>query len=109
MNHFSDKEGYNGIVATSTWRFRASQPPGDHPFGAYFTTLAPDTPNLAKRLGIPKRKLEYLFSFEDRGDLRPLQNKRGRLNKRGRWIFYSPQDYYVEEERQVYSGRTDQA
>ena len=28
------------------------------------------TPNLAKRFGIPKSKLEYVFSFGDRGDLK---------------------------------------
>jgi hypothetical protein len=99
MNHFTDQDGYNGIRATSPWRFRAHQPPGDHPFGAYFTTLPPGTPNRAKRLRIPKGKLEYLFVFADRGDLLPLRGARGS------WIFYSPEDYLVEEERQTSCGK----
>jgi hypothetical protein len=39
MNHFTNRDGYNGIVAASPWLFRAGQPPGGHPFGAYFTVL----------------------------------------------------------------------
>ena len=103
MNHFTDKTGYNGIRASPIWRFWASQPPDpvNHPFGAYFTTLTPDTPNLAIKLGIPKRKLEYLFSFVDKNDLIALDNDRGE------WIFYSPRDYEVEKERQVYHGKSE--
>jgi hypothetical protein len=103
MNHFTDQKGYNGIRASVTWHFKASQPPGDHPFGAYFTTLPPTTPKLAKRLGIPRAKLEYLFSFEDVGDLHPIEGDRGR------WIFYSAQDYDVEKARQHYCGRSDES
>src|SRR5437660_1245920 len=101
MNHYTDQDGYNAIRASSPWRFRASQPPDpkSHPFGAYFTTLPPDTPNLAIRLRIPKRKLEYLFSFVDGGDLIPLDGDRGE------WIFYSREDYYVEKDRQLYHGK----
>lgn len=102
MNHFTDRDGYNAIRAVSPWHFRASQPPGDHPFGAYFTTLEPGTPNLAKRLLIPKRKIEYLFSFDDLGDLKPLRGGRGEF------IFYSPQDYDVDEGRQRYCGTADE-
>ena len=72
-----------------------------HPLGAYFTTLLPDTPNLAVRLQIPKRKLEFLFSFVDRNDLIALDNDRGE------WIFYSKKDYHVVRERRIYHGRTD--
>jgi hypothetical protein len=103
MNHFTDQDGYNGIRAGSPWCFRAGQPPGNHPFGAYFTTLPPGTPNLAKRLGIPKSKLEYVFMFSDRGDLQPLPGGRGE------WIFYSPEDYFVAADRQTYSGKADEA
>ncbi len=38
MNHFTNRAGFNAINANQPWRFRAVQPPGDHPFGAYFTT-----------------------------------------------------------------------
>jgi hypothetical protein len=102
MNHYTDRAGFNGIRASSPWRFRAHQPPDprNHPFGAYFTTLPPDTPNLALRLRIPK--LEFLFSFLDRTNLIALDNDRGE------WIFYSKKDYYVVRERRIYHGRTDQ-
>ena len=103
LNHFTNLQGYHGIRAAPTWRFRASQPPDPrhHPFGAYFTTLAPDTLKLAKRLGIPKSKIEYLFSFADLGDLRRVDSDRGE------WIFYSPTDYDVTREslRQEYHGK----
>jgi hypothetical protein len=104
MHHYSDKDGYNAIGATSPWQFRASQPPGDHPFGAYFTTLPPGTPKLAVRLRIPKSKLEYVFTFIDVGDLTPLRGDRGE------WIFYSLTDYFVDEPRQRrdQTGRVDE-
>src|SRR5207248_9227796 len=98
MNHFTDRDGYNGIVAQPTWVFKASQPPGDHPVGAYFTTLGPETPKLSKKLGIPRRKLQYLFTFEDVGDLTRLPGGRGEF------IFYSPTDYEVAADRQQYAG-----
>ena len=90
--------------ASSPWQFRASQPPGERPFGAYFTTLPPGTPNLAKKLGIPKSKLEFVFTFIDTGDLTPLRGDRGR------WIFYSLGDYYVGSERQLLAqtGKVDE-
>lgn len=94
MHHYTDKDGYNAIRATSPWHFRASPPPGDHPVGAYFTTLPPGTPKLANRLRIPKSKLEYMFTFTDVGDLTALRGDRGE------WIFYSPTDYFVDERRQ---------
>jgi hypothetical protein len=94
MHHYTDRDGYNAIRATSPWHFRASQPPGDHPFGAYFTTLPPGTPKLANRLRIPKSKLEYVFTFTDVGDPTPLRGDRGE------WIFYSTADYFVDEQRQ---------
>lgn len=105
MNHYTDKVGYNGIRATPVWRFVAAQPPDpkNHPFGAYFTTLSPDTKNLAIRLGIPRAKIEYLFSLDDTGDLTPLNNDRGEF------IFYSPSDYLVEKDRQVYQGKAEEA
>lgn len=100
MFHYTDRDGYNAIVSQPTWRFKAAQPPGDHPFGAYFTDLPPTTPNLAKRLGVPRRKLAYDFEFVDAGDLTPLPGKRGDH------IFYSPGDYDVVRERQIGHGAT---
>jgi hypothetical protein len=100
MFHYTNLAGYNGIRATIDWCFKAHQPPGNHPFGAYFTTLPKDTPNLAVRLRIPKSKLPYAFEFTDAGDLRPLPGGRGQF------IFYSPVDYTVVKLRQIYAGAT---
>ncbi len=66
--------------------------------GAYFTTLSAETPNLAKFLRMPKRKLEYFFSFQDIGDLQPLRGGRGD------YTFYSVDDYLVPPERQESHG-----
>lgn len=98
MNHFTNIDGYNAIRATSDWVFKAAQPPGNHPFGAYFTTLVRGTPRLAKRLRVPASKLTHVFEFHDAGDLIPL------AGGRGRFIFYSPIDYTVTVDRQVHSG-----
>lgn len=98
MNHFTNKSGYNAIRAASPWLFRAAQPPGDHPVGAYFTTLARGTKNLAQRLLIPKEKTEFVFEFADTGELVPLPGGRGYF------IFYSPTDYSVPKSRQEYHG-----
>lgn len=100
MNHFTNKTGYNAIGSQTSWCFKASEPPTDHPAGAYFTTLSPQAPNLAVRLRIPRDKLEFLFQFYDAGDLRPLPGGRGA------YIFYSPLDYVVVEGRQEYKGAT---
>ena len=48
------------------------RPPSNRPFGAILRRCRPKAPNLARRLGIPKSKLEYLFSFIDHGDLKRL-------------------------------------
>ncbi len=98
MNHFTDLAGYNAIRASVVWRFLALQPRGNHPFGAYFTTLAPGRRHLAQRLRAPKSKVEYVFEFVDAGDLTPLPGGRGR------YIFYSPRDYDVAQPRQLYHG-----
>jgi hypothetical protein len=100
MNHFTDQTGYNAIRSQTIWRFLANQPPGNHPFGAYFTTLAPGTPNLAARLRIPNAKLQFVFEFLDVGDLTPLPGGRGR------YVFYCPTDYTVDQPRQKYCGAT---
>jgi len=103
MNHFTDLPGWNAIRSQRAWLFKASKPPGDHPFGAYFTTLESGEPNLATKLRIPREKLGYVFSFKEREptDLSPLPGGRGRF------IFFSPKDYEVEEARQLRSGETN--
>jgi len=104
MNHYTNKVGFDAIRASTTWHFRAVQPPPQHhPVGAYFTTLRPRTRMLARRLRIPKSKVEFLFSFLDRGDLKPLRGSRGD------YVYYSPYDYDVHPDRQIYSGRRDKA
>jgi hypothetical protein len=105
MNHYTGKKGYNGIRAAPDWQFKASQPPdpANHPFGAYFTMLPPGTKNLAIRLGIPRIKTEYLFSFADANDLTPLDSDRGEF------IFFSRGDYLVVKERQQFEGKKDDA
>jgi len=97
LYHYTDDAGFNAISSQVDWLFVASQPPGDHPKGAYFTTLGPKTLNLAQRLGIPRKKMSHYFAFEDRGDLKPLRGGRGES------IVYSRVDYRVENERQVAS------
>lgn len=103
MLHYTNKDGYDGIRAAPTWRFRAARPPGDpdaHPFGTYFTTLSEKTSSLAARLRIPRSKLHYAFEFSELDDLRKIP--RGR----GQYVFYSPSDYRVEPARQRHCGRT---
>lgn len=100
MNHYTNKSGYNAISSQVEWLFKASEPPAKHPKGAYFTNLGIDAPNLAKRLRIPKEKIEYYFSFVDVGDLKPLKGGRGK------YIFYSEDDYTVGPERQIGKGET---
>ena len=100
MHHYTDKAGYNGIRSTVDWRFKASQPPGDHPFSAYFTPLGPATRNLAMKLRISREKVKYVFVFRDAGDLQRLRGKRGDF------IVYLPKDYLVEETRKIDSGES---
>jgi len=70
---------------------------------AYFTTYAPGTWKLSIKIFVPKAKLEFVFEFLDRGDLLPLPGGRGQNDT----IFYSPDDYCVERERQlVHSSST---
>jgi hypothetical protein len=98
QHHYTDDSGFKAIHSRPTWLFRAAQPPGDHRFGAYFTTLPPGTPKLATRLRIPKRKIAFVFCFVDAGDLVPIEGDRGRF------IFFSRDDYVVDGDRQVAAG-----
>lgn len=100
VQHYTDKDGFHVIGSQPTWRFVAAQPPGDHPFGTYFTTLGPDTLHLAKRLRIPRTKLGFRFEFTGQDGLEPLEGGRGAF------IFLSRVDYLVERPRQVFQGET---
>lgn len=100
MFHYTDKDGYNAIVSQPTWLFLATQPPGNHPIGAYFTELPPEIRQLAKRLRIPRRKLQWVFEFMDVGDLIRIRGGRGDD------VAYSPKDYPVDPSRQLHHGET---
>ncbi|HEY7329947.1 MAG TPA: hypothetical protein VH592_20090 [Gemmataceae bacterium] len=104
MLHYTNDKGYKAISSQVTWLFKASKPPGDHPKGAYFTTLLPRTKNLAKRLFIRGcvDKIDFVFSFSGGHDLTPLDGGRGAF------IFYSVDDYPVERERQGPHGPTEE-
>jgi hypothetical protein len=101
--HYTNDVGYKAISSQRTWVFRSSEPPGNHPVGAYFTTLAPDSINLTKRLRISKDKLSFVFCFTDNSDLTPIDGGRGE------YIRYSRTDYSVEEGRQRFHGTREQA
>ena len=98
--HYTDQPAYNAIRSQVVWHFVAAQPPGQHPCGAYFTTLGRNTKNLAQRLRIPKSKTAFFFEVADLGDLMPLPGGRGQF------IFYSPTDYDVDPPRQIDHGVT---
>lgn len=102
MFHYTNEKGHKAVSSQPTWLFKASKPPGDHPAGAYFTNLPPETPNLAKRLFIRggAEKTAFVFSFSGGDDLRPL------AGGRGQFIFYSEEDYLVEKDRQGPHGPT---
>jgi hypothetical protein len=101
MFHYTDTAGYKAIGAAPTWRFRESDPPAEHhPVGAYFTDYDENTPDLANKLRIPRRKVTFVFGFRHAGDLHPIRGDRGRH------IFFSAVEYTVEEGRQVRHGAT---
>jgi hypothetical protein len=94
--HYTDDNGYKAISSQEVWLFKAAKPPGDHPKGAYFTTLPPGTRNLNKRLFLRgcAEKTKFVFSFSGREDLLRLRGGRGD------YIYYSTNDYAVEKLRQ---------
>ena len=89
MFHYTNEKGHKAISSQQTWLFKASKPPGDHPKGAYFTTLPPWTKNLAKRLFVRgcADKATFMFCFSGGEDL--IASAGGR----GAFIFYSETDY----------------
>ncbi len=103
MLHYTDKSSWNAIRAPGDWTFKAHKPPGPHPNAAYFTTLPPDTRNLANRLRIPASKIDYVFCFIDVGDLTPLPGDRGS------YIFFFRGDYVVTKQRQEDCGAREEA
>lgn len=100
MLHYTNSEGHKAIASQTTWRFKAAQPPGDRPFGAYFTSLRPCR-NLCARLRIPKEKTQYVFCFSREDGLCRLEGGRGD------YVWYSPEDYYVLQPDQEYNGLTE--
>jgi hypothetical protein len=98
VNHFRNRKGWNAILASSPWQFRARKQRGGRPAGAYFTTLHPSHTNFYKITRVPVDKQRFLFRFLDIGDLTP---RRGPL---GRYVFFSPTDYLVVKARQQYEG-----
>ena len=102
--HYTDRVHFNAIRANSPWVFKARhQYRSGNPRGAYFTNLPPSAKNLGRKLRVGPDKREFYFSFAEEGDLRVLSNDRG---KDAQNIFYSPQDYYVEDDRQRHHGET---
>ena len=102
MLHYTNQNGWNSIRSQLNWLFRAQQPPGDHPLGAYFTTLPPSLRNLAKKLRIPRSKSEFVFCFRLSKELMQL------AGGRGEYVWYSPNDYEVEKLFQDGNGRTNE-
>lgn len=98
--HDTDDKGYKAISSRAMWLFKASKPPGNHPKGAYFTTLPPGTARLNKRLFVRgcADKTRFVFSFSGGEELPRLRGGRGDH------IHYSEEDYPVEEERQGRHG-----
>ena len=104
MYHYTDVDGHKAISSQPDWRFRAAKPPGPHPVGAYFTPLAPTSPNLCKKLMIPRRKIERALEFTGDLGLFPLDDGKGR----GHHVLFSPVDYIVARSsgRQRFHGAT---
>jgi hypothetical protein len=96
--HYTDADGYKAIVSQQAWLFRAAQPPGNRPFGAYFTTLLPDDNKLAAGTRLPTRKRTHVFAFDGSQGLQPVPGGKGRYN------LWTDQNYEVTPDRQRYSG-----
>ena len=99
--HYTDPSGWNAIRSQKDWIFEASQPPGDRPFGVYFTTLRVDAPKFSKKTRIPVRKQKYVFAFVGKERLEERDD-----GKRP-YILISPVDYLVVEHRQRYADESE--
>jgi hypothetical protein len=102
MLHYTDEAGHKAISSQVDWTFKAAQPPGDRPFGAYFTTLRPDAHRFSARTRIPKVKQIFAFGFDGDHALEPV------AGGKGAYIFFSAVDYTVAQPRQRYHGPTEQ-
>ena len=101
MLHYTDDVGQKAIASQVDWTFKAAQPPGGRPFGAYFTTLLPDAHRFSARTRIPKAKQAFVFGFDGDDGLEPVDGGKGA------YIFRSPIDYVVAKARQKYQGPTE--
>jgi len=99
--HYTDHSGWNAIRSQMDWTFKASQPPGDRPYGVYFTTLRIDAPKFSKKTRIPVAKQEYVFAFVGTDGLGERDD-----GKRP-YILISPTDYVVIVHRQRYADRSE--
>jgi hypothetical protein len=101
MFHYTDAAGYKAISSQADWIFKASQPPGNHRAGAYFTTLRPYSNRFSARTRMPRSKQQFVFAFRGDEGLGPVEGRRGA------YIFWSPADYVVVESRQAYHGASE--
>jgi hypothetical protein len=99
--HYTYSSGWNAIRSQPDWTFRATQPPGDRPFGVYFTTLRVDAPLFSKKTRIPVEKQEYVFAFVGTDGLDERDE-----GKRS-FILISPTDYVVLGTRQRYAAKSE--
>lgn len=107
MFHYTDKGGWNAVRSQAKWIFKISQPKDpNRPKGAYFTDIEPSPENLRvlyKKIRVPRDKQEFVFQFLGADGLTQLNEGRGR----DRRIFFSPADYEVARDRQVFEGPTE--
>jgi hypothetical protein len=99
--HYTDIDGFKAIASQQTWMFEASQPPGNRPFGAYFTRLLPSDNKLAAGTRLPVRKREYVFAFEGSEGLEPVPGGKGEYN------LWTSEDFAVPPGRQRYKGASE--
>jgi hypothetical protein len=96
--HYTDADGYKAISSRPVWVFKAHQPRGDRPFGAYFTRLLPSDNKLAAGTRLPTIKREYVFAFAGEEGLKPVPGGKGEYN------LWTDDDYEVVSDRQQYRG-----
>ncbi len=101
LMHYTGGTAFKAIRSQKEWAFKASQPPGENPIGAYFTTLTPDAYHFSARLRIPKEKQEFVFAFIGQEGLRP------KIGGKGDYIFWAPEDYIIRRDRQKYNGKAE--
>lgn len=75
--HYTDADGFKAIGSQLTWVFKAHQPRGERPFGAYFTRLLPSDNKISAGTMLPTIKRGYVFAFAGEDGLRPVQGGKG--------------------------------